>query len=232
MSRVVPHTGRAVLVRAIAGHALGIDLLIAPAPAASRISAPRSIRKRPCFRSFSCGVSVIRATGRPQASTYLVVEIDAIVMLGHVVQHHRDRHRMVEIVAIVLLGGSAPGGRVRQPPVDRQRNADARTGDVAPADMKPRDGVVFVELEARGADVAAARPGVDRIVIGADRGAVFVEGHVAPDEIAAVGEAVGKAAGLRQQQQPRGLDRPAGEDEDIRLLLDRDRRRRPGRPPT
>ena len=80
--------------------------------------------------------------------------------------------------------------------------------------------VVAVELEARRADIAAAGPGIDRIVEHADRGAVFVEGDVAPRQVAAVGEAIRKPAGLRQQQQPRRFHGAAGQQEDIRLLLE------------
>ena len=46
-----------------------------------------------------------------------------------------------------------------------------------------------------------------------------MEGDVAADQVTAVGEAVGKAGGLRQEQQPGGLDRAARQDEHVRLLL-------------
>ena len=80
--------------------------------------------------------------------------------------------------------------------------------------------VVLVELERAGADIAAAGPGIDRVVEQADRGAVLVEGDVAPDQVTAVGEPVREAAGLGQEQQARGLHRTAGEDEQVGLLLD------------
>ena len=47
-----------------------------------------------------------------------------------------------------------------------------------------------------------------------------MEGDVAADQVAAVGEPVREAAGLGQQHQPRRLDGAAGEDEQIGLLLD------------
>ena len=74
---------------------------------------------------------------------------------------------------------------------------------------KPRARVVLVELEARRADVAAARPGVDRIVEEADCRAIFVEGHIAADKIGAVREPVAgsgrtsTAAGDARTRRPR-----------------------------
>src|ERR1700761_1462313 len=80
---------------------------------------------------------------------------------------------------------------------------------------------MLIMLKARGADIAAAGPGINRVVIGSDGGGIFVESHIAADQIASVRETVWKAARLRQQPQPRALHRPAGEGEDARFLLDR-----------
>ena len=56
---------------------------------ASWISDVRAVEDAPSFRRLDSGA---------------VVEVDAIVVARHVMQNHRDGHRMVEIVAIVLLG--------------------------------------------------------------------------------------------------------------------------------
>ena len=126
---------------------------------------------------------------------------------------------MVEVLAVDLLGLGAPG---RAPGRCQLIGSGMPTPAAAmwPPLTKPRRGVVLVELERASADIAAAGPGVDRVVEEADRGAVLVEGDVAADEVAAVGEAVREAAGLGEEQQPRGLDGAAGEDEQVGLLLD------------
>src|SRR5437764_1007752 len=93
-----------------------------------------------------------------------------------------------QALAMIVSVGFAPV------PVGRWRDADPGGRDVAAADDAAAR-VVLVVLEAAGADVAAAGPGVDRVVEHADRGAVLVEGDVAPDEVAAVGEAVREPAG-------------------------------------
>lgn len=80
--------------------------------------------------------------------------------------------------------------------------------------------VVLVELKATCADVPASRPGVDRVVERSDSSAVLVEGHVAANQVAAVGESTGVARRLRHQQQSSGFDCTAREDEDIGLLLE------------
>ena len=90
--RIVAHPRRAVLVRAVAGDPVGIDLLDRRGAAASRMSALRSIRKRPWSRSFSCGFRVIARDRQAPGVDHLVVEVDAVVVLRHVVQHHGDRH--------------------------------------------------------------------------------------------------------------------------------------------
>ena len=144
-----------------------------------------------------------------------------MVVLGHVVQDHGDRHRVVEVVAIDLLGLRTPGRLAGQAPVDRQRDADAGGCDVTAADEAARR-VVLVELEAARRDVAAAGPRVDRVVEGGHRGAVLVEGHVAPDQVVAVGQPVGEAGRGRHEHQAGRLDRTAGQQEDVGLLLEHD----------
>src|ERR1700722_10380540 len=126
---------------------------------------------------------------------------------------------MIEVVAVVLLGGGAPGRRVRQAPVDRQRYADARAGEV-PAANVTASLVMLVELEARGGDIAAARPRVNRIIEQANRRAIFVKGHITTDEIIGVGEPIGKAPRSGKQEQPRRFQRAASQYEHIRLLFD------------
>src|SRR4051794_18859747 len=78
---------------------------------------------------------------------------------------------------------------------------------------------MLIELKAAGADVAAARPGVHRILEEADGRTVLMESDVAADQIAAVCQAMGKATRLRQQQQPSGLYSTARENHDVGLLL-------------
>ena len=78
---------------------------------------------------------------------------------------------------------------------------------------------MLVELETARAHIAAAGPGIDRILEGADRRAVLMEGDVAAHEVAAVGQSVGESRGGREQHQPSGLNGAAGKDEDISLLL-------------
>ena len=206
-------------MRAVAGDTVGIDL-------ADRRRAARLQDFAAAVDQITALVEVVlvrlqRYPGDRQAPgvDHLVVEVDAVVVLRHVVQHHGDGQRVAEILAVGLLGFGAPGRRAGQVPVDRQRDADAGRGDVAAGDEAAR-GVVLVVLEGRGADIAAAGPGVDGIVVGADRGRIFVEGDVAADQVAAVGETVREPAGFRQEQQPRRLDGAAGEDEEVGLLLD------------
>ena len=136
--RIVPHAGRSVLVGAVAGDALGIDLL--HALRAGRFEDVRApIDEKPALAQIVLVYSRCDPRDRQAPGVlYLVVELDAILMSWHVVQHHRHGHRVVEIVAIVLLGSGSPGRRIGEAPIDRQRNADARAGDVAAADEAAR----------------------------------------------------------------------------------------------
>ena len=216
--RVVAHPRRAVLVRAVAGDAVDVDLLHPARPRRLQDLGVAVDQKAP-HREVVLVRAERDARHRQAPRVHLVVvEVDPVLVPRHVVNHHRDGHAVVVVEPVDVLGRRTPARRARKPPVDRQRDADAGGRDVAAAD-KTALGVVLVELERAGADVAAAGPRVDGIVEQPDRGAVFVERHVAPDQVAAVGKPVRKPARPGKQQQPRRLDRAARQQEHVGGLL-------------
>src|SRR6266436_7532265 len=80
--------------------------------------------------------------------------------------------------------------------------------------------VMFVELETARRNIAAACPGINRIFEHANRRAELMKGSVATYQVAAVCKPVRETSRTREQQQPCRLNRAAGKDENIRLLLD------------
>src|SRR4051794_8011680 len=215
---VVAHPGGAMLVGAVAGDAVDVDavhLVRAGGLQDLGVAVDEPATHRQIVWVRGQGDPGDRQTPRVG---HLLVEVDAVVVPGHVVYDHRHGHAVVEVLAVDALGFGTPQWTVRQAPVDREWDAHARAGDVTAAG-EAAGVVVFVELEAAGADVPAAGPGVDGVVEQADGGAVLVPGDVAANQVTTVGEAVREPGRARQQQQPRGLDRAAGEDEHVGFLL-------------
>ena len=143
--RVVAHPGGAVLVRAVARHPLWVDPVDRRGTGRLQDVAVPVDQEPALLRSFSCVVERDPGDGQTPGVGDLVVELDPVVVLRHVVQHHRHRHAVVEELAVDLLGLRAPGRPAGQAPVDRQRDADAGAGDVTAADEASRI-VVVVEL--------------------------------------------------------------------------------------
>ena len=208
-----------MLMRAVAGDPLDVDLLdLGRAGRLENLGV--AIDQEPALgKVVRVGLEGDPGDRQAPRIRHPLIEVDTVLVLGHVVDDHRDRHAVVEIVAIDSLRLGAPGWPAGEAPVDRQWDPDPCGGDVAAADVATRV-VVLVELEAAGAHVAAAGPGVDRIVEHADGGAVFVERDVPPDQVAAVGQSIGEPSGSRQEEQSSRLDRAAGEDDDVGFLLE------------
>src|SRR5215212_6039065 len=155
---VVAHARSTVLVRAVARDALGVDAIGLLRPGGLQdlgvtVDNPAALRQ-------VVGMRLERDTRDGQAPRilHIVVELHAVVVLGHVVEHHADGEAVVVKVPVHLLGFGTPRWTVREAPVDRERYSHARRRDVRTTHEAARI-VVLIELEAARGDVATAGPG-------------------------------------------------------------------------